>query len=168
MILTNKPFGLSYYKAAAANTPRPWDIWVVTTNAVVKNKGGVYELVMGAGTAKLAASKDPSLPNFIFNQLARLGHNKNITGYGGILTDYYFLMLPKENTAILQTKRHFKDPTPIDLLQTSIKMMTLVAKTMPTVIFHMPRPGCGMGGLDWNTTVKKLCESLPDNVYIYD
>lgn len=132
---------------------------LVTTNNVINTKN---ELVMGAGIALEAKQRFPDFP-------------KEIVGYYWVNPrlwnngDYHLYINYTQQIGCIQTKRHWRDSSPIDLVQKSVEELNREAR-LPTnehIIYNLPKPGCGLGGLDWETQVKPLCEMLPDNVVIW-
>jgi hypothetical protein len=134
-----------------------WDVFgkdnkivVVTTNQTKCS----YGLVMGAGCAKEAKERIPELP-------------KLMSWYTDLKSPYHFALFEDLGVACLQTKVDWKDPSPVELVEDSLKYLNLYAKTMKDTEFHCPLPGCGKGGLDWTTQVWSLCKPLPDNCVFY-
>lgn len=126
---------------------------VVTTNNVITRSG---ELVMGAGIALDAKRRFPELPRQWADTIKLIG------------TSEYYIIVDKVRSLIgLQTKRHWKGPSPLDLLDESIRRLADIALFFQNHTIHMPRPGCGMGGLNWITQVRPVCQRLPDNCIIY-
>ena len=134
------------------------EIFLVTTNNVLKTNG---ELVMGAGVAKQATLRFPKIA-FIMGETIRK-----------LPTDYNFFILdevPSWNTlygqhiyvGAIQTKRHYRDNSDIELVRNSIKKLNEFANTINTNI-NCPLPGVGLGGLKAEV-VKKLTNSSPNNV----
>ncbi len=127
------------------------NIILCTTNSI-KRKDGT--LVMGAGTAKTAAQKIPDLPKLIGNSIVAK-------------EDYHIRIFMEHSVGCIQTKRFWGDPSPIDLVENSLVRLCIIATAMPDLNFHLPRPGCGLGGLKWED-VKKLAEILPDNCFVWN
>ncbi len=64
----------------------------------------------------------------------------------------------------LPTKNEYWLPSPIVLIERSLKeLVSLVDHTYKAQNIVLPRPGCGLGGLDWETAVKPLCEKYLDD-----
>ena len=131
------------------------DIWkseadyvCVTTNGVVKRDG---TLVMGAGIAKQARDRVPGIDRVFGDGVKLLGNIPLIfnTAKG------------TPNIISLPTKHHWKDKSDLDLI---IKSVAHIAKTMrPTDSIALTRPGCALGGLSWEHTVKPAIEPLLDD-----
>lgn len=135
----------------------------ITTNAVLDRMGC---LVMGAGSALQAKQHFPSLPRIFGNQI-RLLYNTTF------LKDYWLLIAdignPHLKIGALQTKRHWKDPSPLDLIETSIdylRVQATASKVYGEQTWHCVMPGIGYGGLDFDT-VQKFTDTCPDNVVFW-
>lgn len=123
---------------------QPDEFIVITTNNILTHKG----LVMGAGIALAAKDRCPWLPEY---WAAKIGQH-------GI--DYHILAAPN-NLIALQTKKHYKDHSPISLIEASLEALAAkMTEDFPSFTINMPRPGCGNGGLDWDTQVKPICERI--------
>lgn len=117
---------------------------VITTNGDVTKNG----LVMGAGVALQAKRRFPDLPK-------RLGWLVTESGN----QPYYF---EREGIITLPTKHHWRNPSTIELIVSSIwKLVTLVDDLEITSVV-MTRPGCGNGQLQW-PDVRLVIEPLLDN-----
>ena len=67
----------------------------------------------------------------------------------------------KPNIISLPTKHHWKDKSDLKLI---IKSILHIAKVMrPTDTIALTRPGCALGGLSWEFTVKPAIEPLLDD-----
>jgi len=132
-----------------------WEHWgksghivVVTTN----NTECSYGMVFGAGIAAEAAEREPDLPKWM-------------KPYCGV--DYYSVIWPRVGMYCLQTKRNWKDESPLELVQKSIERLDEISRRDPKTTFHCPKFGCGHGKRDWLKEIRPLCVNLPDNVWIY-
>lgn len=126
-------------------------VLLITTNAV-KSKDG--RLVMGAGLALEAKKKYPWLPLKLGNLI-----NKK---------EYNLIIFPFEEDSLcylgaLQTKYHWRNKSPGDLVARSVKALSDKAEVLPKFSFHCGMPGVGNGGLDFDFS-KSLTTSCPDNV----
>lgn len=129
-----------------------------TTNNVIKNDGS---LVMGNGIA-LQFNKDfPYLAKnwgIFIEGMAEGGH-----------TDYHIVIdgLRRLNhNAIylvgVQTKRHWKDPSDIDLIIESCKKLRDLADLLNWQCIICPAFGCGCGSLTFKDVEKKIGKILDD------
>ena len=129
-----------------------WDFhdknnWVVvTTNSTIKNNG---TNVMGGGIAKEAAKRYPKLPRLVAEGIERWG---NIP-----------LFFPDITVATLPTKNDvWLDSTLELVIDSASKFAGKIDLFSWPAIYHIPRPGCGLGGLDWET-VKPEMEAIFGN-----
>lgn len=130
----------------------------ITTNSVINKKG---ELVMGAGIAKAAKLKDPTLPLAFANAIKnKVNDQRNNV----ILPDYYLIGTGK--FLAFQTKRDWKDNSPLELVATSISYLERLALKYPNREFGLPFPGCNNGGLKKEQVLPYL-QSLPNNVTVF-
>ena len=127
--------------------------WVcVLTNGIVNRRG---EAVMGRGIALEAKTRFPELPR-------KLGIV--INAYGNKVfqfTQHFLFTFP--------TKHHYREVSSPELIQRSaVQLRELVMGLPPDTPVVLPRPGCGYGGLDYETEVKPILEEvdLPDNIVI--
>lgn len=123
---------------------------IITTNSVV-NKG---RLVMGAGIALAARQRYPEIDALAGTRINDLG-----------TSTYNLLWIDKYGVLLLQTKRAWKDPSPIDLVEESIKRLRVFADTMvfnDVYEYRLPQPGCGLGGLSWENQVRPICQKYLD------
>lgn len=123
-----------------------------TSNQVVKGNGA---LVMGAGNAKAARDAIQGLQFAMGSQCLNSEDDA--------------LLFVQHGAGIIgafPTKRHFKDPTPKDLLLSSIAQLKELALEKPMYYFHLPMPAVNHGGMAVED-VLPLVEQLPDNVYVY-
>jgi len=123
-----------------------------TANSVVKSNG---ELVMGKGAA-LAFKKF-----FTYIDVAKVFGHK-VSQYKG--KDFYIVV--EGNLFAFQTKRHYRDRTPIDLLVRSTALLRASALKYPDKKFALPYPAIGYGGLP-KSQVSEIVKHLPDNVFLH-
>lgn len=115
-----------------------WDVhdqynWVViTSNGFVKRNG---ECVMGAGVAKEAKQRFPTVP-------ATVG--KGIKKYGNVP-----LFLPDKSIATFPVKHNWWEQADLELIRQSCELFKAKMTKLPKTVFHLPRPGCGNGRLTW-------------------
>ena len=135
------------------------DAICVTTNGVVKNNG---ELVMGAGIALQFANKFPGLADFFGRGVKEMGNHVQHAWY----------RLPNQNNReiciiSIPTKHHWKDKSDMFLILRSIKELVQKADDLKLKKIVLSRPGCGLGGLDYETQVKPAIQHiLDDRFYI--
>lgn len=133
-----------------------------TTNNVIKNDGS---LVMGAGSAKNFSDNFPFLARnwgMLIQGMVEAGHN-----------DYHIIIDgPRQwNKDVLyivgvQTKRHWKDPSDIDLIVESCKKLRDLADLLSWDRIICPAFGCGFGGLNFKDIEKKISKILDDRFII--
>lgn len=137
------------------------DAICVTTNGVVKDNG---ELVMGQGTptaqhlAAKFARKWPLLP-------AKAG--EGVRKHGNHVQYFLDDLFGHTRIVCLPTKEDWKDPSPLWLIERSIKELVDLTNDKGWKKVVLSQPGCGRGGRDWETEVKPILEKyLDDRFYI--
>jgi len=135
---------------------------VCTTNNVIKNDGS---LVMGVGCAAQFNKEFPFLARnwgLLIQGMAEGGHNDyHIVVDGPRLWNRDVVYLVG-----LQTKRHWKDPSDIDLIIESCKRLRDLADILHWQRIICPAFGCGYGGLTWKDVEKKIGKILDDRFII--
>lgn len=135
----------------------PCDALVVPINWRVNRRGVA---IMGAGVAKQAAKRWPSLPFrlgeeikrrehpalFIERQYKRDGSGPDILG--------------------VPTKRDWRDPSDIALIEAAGRALPPIAALYGWETVALPRLGCGLGGLDWEVNVRPLLAALLDDHFV--
>lgn len=126
---------------------------ILTNNSIYDGKNP-----MGGGIAYEALRRNPNIDEVVAKAI-----KKNIM----------FIAEDAQSGIVLlrfPTKHEISDMySDIELVKSSLSSLHLFAKLNSGVKIYLPRPGCGIGGLDWETEVKSLCEEkLGDcsNVYI--
>ena len=134
------------------NAYDPPQIFLATTNNVIVGDS----LVMGAGSAFEMTQR--------FYQAERkfaaaIRQTKNPKRYLLVCTGKY---------GIIQTKYHYRDPSPLELVADSLSRLSRLAELFPTTTIHCPFPGIGLGGLR-EAIVKPYLDGLvqADNVHIW-
>ena len=112
--------------------------------------------IMGGGIAREAAERNPGL--------------KNICGQA-ILDGNYSLGKDSQTGAEMlrfPTKDQVQFDSDMRIIADSLIKLVKYAEDNPNKKIYLPRPGCGLGGLDWKDVVE-LCihylDGLP-NIYI--
>lgn len=124
--------------------------WVViTTNGSIKQNG---QAVMGAGVAKQAARRFPSLPNRLGFAIRFFGNN--------------VVMFTDLKIATLPVKVNWMNSANINLIVDSIQELVRRVTDLEIEKIYMVRPGCGNGQLDWETQVKPEIKPFLDNRFI--
>lgn len=129
------------------------DALVCTTNNVLMWSG---KLVMGAGIAAEFNQRFPNLSQELGAMIACM--SKINPEYGVLAVD-----LGTECVLALQTKYHWKKPSPLPLIIRSIKKLEQLCTEFGFNNIHMTRPGCGMGGLHWENDVKPVIKKKLDD-----
>lgn len=140
------------------------DIWLdadeldyicITTNSVVKNN---FDLVMGAGIAKEANNRVKGLAKDFGRQICQL--EKKMGVYG--------LLVDKTKKYIaFQTKIHYKDGSPLHVVQKSTRLLYNLAIALPDKTFGLPYPAVNHGGRS-KAEIYPIISVLPDNVIVYE
>lgn len=127
----------------------------ITTNGFIKNDGYA---VMGRGNAARAVTVmkeelNINLPDLVGKALKINGNKIN-----RITSQLY----------TFPVKHDWFDRARRTLIKQSVKELEEIIKkdNNPDLIYVVPRPGCGNGGLNWIKDVKPLMEHLPDNVWV--
>lgn len=138
------------------------DIWnaeldaiCVTTNGIL-NKNG--ELVMGKGFALEVSQRFPGIAKSLGKHVLHFGNVPYLYRNYPLIKELHIISLP--------AKHHWKDNSDIDLIKNSIKLVVEIANYNPNFRhIGMTRPGCGSGGLVWES-VKPVIEPYLDDRFI--
>lgn len=143
--------GASFMKQITADiadrTLRP-DLVVVTTNGCRTHMGA---LVMGAGVALKFKLSYPGIDLILGEWVQEKG---NVPCLIRKWTPH-IISLP--------TKNHWQDPSPIDLVENSLRRLVDIVDYHGYRNVVMPRPGCGNGGLAWKGVIEELCVKYLDD-----
>lgn len=152
------------------NSTSQKDFLGVTTNGVVlvnKNRKNP-RLVMGGGIAKEFRDRIPGIDRTL-GFMIWSSHNKKLLEkepeyykYDPIYLMYKDPEVPHVFT--IQTKLHYKDPSPIDLIEHQLKILDIKLEWAQGMdfMFHLPMPGIGLGGLKFDE-VFELIDSTIQN-----
>lgn len=139
-----------------SKVPKDGHVVMFTGNRVIHNG----RLVMGGGNALACAKALPSIPR----QLATKLIQNACTAFSYCLSTPH----PLNSAAyigVMFTKDHFKNPSNLqDVIQAIEELREAAISNSYT--YHLPYPGCGLGGLT-REDLDKHVEALPDNVYVY-
>src|SRR5271163_955499 len=134
---------------------QPGNIVCITTNGFVKTNG---QAVMGRGCALEAKQRFPDLPLRFGIYLKRQGNTAGYVFPSGHAYDDKLLVFP--------VKHNWWETADLGLIAKSRTFLCGEAIHNPDIIYHLPRPGCGNGKLDWET-VEPYLEILPNNVVVH-
>jgi O-acetyl-ADP-ribose deacetylase (regulator of RNase III) len=119
------------------------------TNGIVTKDG---LLVMGAGVALQAKQRFPGLPAAL-GRLVKLHGNRPF-------------VMEAECLISFPTKHNWREKSDIELIRRSaVKVVGLVDRMRARSV-AMPRPGCGLGNLDWDDVKKVLSPILDDRFVV--
>lgn len=122
-------------------------VCILTNNSIYDGKNP-----MGGGIAYEALSRNPGLDITVANKIKK---NEMVLGYDA-QTQAVLLRFP--------TKDEITDPfSNIELVKSSLSSLRLFCKMYSKYKVYLPKPGCGIGGLNWETQVKPLCEEIIGN-----
>ena len=146
-------------------------VLVATCNANVYNSKGRFVNIMGGGNARAMVeygmySHGVFLDEVLGNMLVKLNQHK---GTKGFVSKDYFLLTAKVNDVdvmFLQTKRHVRNQSPLDLVKKSIHELAKYAQENPDKKIAVPPMGTGLGGLKESDVFPCMEQYLPDNVYL--
>jgi len=140
-----------------------WSIWsktdlfLITTNSFVKHTG---QLVMGAGIARQARDRFPSLDTTLGQAIRETcGH---LGEYGLFISPRW----PATRLGLFQVKRHWSTDAILDLIHQSADQLTQWASTHPDCRIDLNFPGIGNGRLSPDQ-VLPVIKQLPDNVHVW-
>ena len=128
------------------------DAICITTNGIIKANG---ELVMGAGLAKKAKEKYPHLPKALGKVVSM--HGNHVYYVKKQLEPLYICSFP--------TKHDWRDKSDINLVIQSAKELVVLTTKMGWTRVYLTRPGCGLGGLDWQE-IKPMLNQIFDDRFI--
>lgn len=138
------------------------EVLVCTTNNVIKYDGS---LVMGAGIALAFNKEFPMLAQRwgrVVEGMAEGGH----TDYGVILDGPRNYNGNIIYIAGVQTKRHWNEPSPIELVVESVKKLRDLADLLCWTRVICPAFATANGGLKWSEIEKKIGKILDDRFII--
>lgn len=127
------------------------DARVITTNGVVRADG---KAVMGRGCAAEAARMIPGLQDALGKRIREKGNHVHVF-YGKFDLDYTLITFP--------TKNHWHQNSDVDLIFRSACELADEVDEFGFIRVVMPRPGCGMGKLNWRRDVKPMFKNLLDD-----
>jgi hypothetical protein len=131
--------------------------WIgVTTNSTVRNIDGVKQNVMGGGIALEAKKRFGMFPIMVAKHLDRRGNIPYI--------------VPSKNIFTFPTKHEVSKDSDMKLIIKSFQRLSDVIDMLPFGInWHIPRPGCGLGGLEWDGPegVGQYMDSLNKHKNVY-
>lgn len=122
------------------------DCLVFTSNRTLNSRG---HLVMGAGIARDFKQHFPHLPALFGKVLTESpdSHLMSTFGYSG---DFFYTIVA------FPTKEHWKDDSITNYIDRSCSELVIHADKYNANKVILTRPGCGLGGLQWED-VKPIC-----------
>ncbi len=135
------------------------DIVCVTTNGIVRSDGTA---VMGGGIAKECAQRFPASQRVLGEEIKAKGNHVHL------IHDPAALFAAGPLIYSFPTKEHWRDKSLIKLIARSAKELVEEVNRLefyyqdgPLMVL-VPRPGCGLGGLQWGQ-VRPTLENYFDN-----
>lgn len=152
--------------------------WIcVPTNGIVKADG---EAVMGKGVALQCLQQIWNAPMVLGEKIQK--HGNNVHEIGRFTRDtyvpkvdrtkHYEMGIVTVEVYSFPTKHDYRNPADLELIEQSCEQIasryrvrvmdnkivpdTVARPLIPKVV--LPRVGCGLGQLDWETQVKPICE----------
>ena len=117
----------------------------ITTNGYIKYGG---DLVMGRGCALQAKKRYPRLPFSLGERVKLHGNVPHVVHMDDGVTIISF-----------PVKHNWWEKADKKLIRASLLTLNKMIGTEGFKRVYLPRPGCGNGGLDWETEVKPLLET---------
>ena len=129
------------------------DVRCITTNGAISKAGNG---VMGAGVALQAKRRYRGLEVDLAWSLKRYGNHCILwpTVYGKV--------------CFFPVKHHWRQKADLQLIQRSARELALIVEEKQDLVFVLPRPGCGNGGLAWEEVEPVMRDLLPDRVHVID
>lgn len=138
---------------------REYDIICTTTNMIVKNDGC---LVMGGGVAKLFLDEFPGIDKMFGTIIKRSGNRQmiQVVPYERDSSIYYLVGFP--------TKIDWKNPSPLWLIERSMKQLIAFRAMAGSRKVLLPCPGTGLGGLTKEQVIPLIesIDGVDENIHI--
>lgn len=125
-----------------------YPVCVTTNNTLTRKK----EIIMGGGCALEAKERFPKLPKELAIALTanyKLEEPVNLPMY---FNQYNLITFP--------TKYNVRDKSDIELIAESCKALMEIIKANGFGKVYLPRPGVGLGGLNWEHVVKPVISNI--------
>ena len=132
------------------------DAVCVTTNGIVKEDG---RAVMGAGIAKQCLEKYPGVDRVYGNQIKL---------YGVKIHTLVLDFVTYQRIVAFPTKQHWQSPSDLSLIERSAKQLMSYTELNNLTNVLLPRPGCGLGGLEWSEVKELLTPILDERIIVVD
>lgn len=147
------------------------DAICITTNCTVMTDGGNP---MGGGCAGAASRRWPNMPYWYGRMLRKVGHVPVIMGMefaespGELFASDWIYDQDENHTFIVMypTMHKISEPASLALVARSATLLSEMADTNGWTRVVVPRPGAGLGGLDWESQVKPLLEEILDDRFV--
>lgn len=134
------------------------DAVCVTTNGFRKKGSG--ECVMGAGVAGEAKRRWPDLPLRVGALLEAHGNRPFRLRVDGLKPD--LVTFPTKPAFAADGAPGFRAPAELPLIEASARSLVEMADKFGWQRVLLPRPGAGLGGLDWASVRAQLAPILDD------
>ena len=132
------------------------DVRCITTNGIVKSDG---RAVMGRGVALQARNRFPDID---------LALGKSIRVWGNHVMPIWPNADRTEWIVSFPVKEHWRDKADLALIARSCEELTEWVDFCEWETILLPRPGCGAGGLRWDTVKPVLQLKLDDRFLVID
>lgn len=135
-----------------------WDVYDIRSDGhmfVIPVNGSTNQqndAVMGRGLAFDAARRYPFLRTEFGKLLKQQQHVVRV------LEDKQFLLFP--------VKYKWHETANVELIASSCRQISLLAKFWKYRVLYLPHVGCGNGGLDWKTDVRPVIEQYLTVPYV--
>lgn len=125
----------------------------ITTNGTVRANG---ELVMGAGCALEAKKIKPNLPLLLGKYVKEKGNFPY-----ALYFDFLDFLSPGRIIVSFPVKENWYDGyARLELIEQSANILAEMVKKRKWEMVVIPRPGCGLGKLNWEREVRPLLEKI--------
>ena len=132
------------------------DCICITTNGTVTSTG---HNIMGGGIALEATQRKKSISLTHGTSIRKFGHRFQLLDTWRRPSDGRNIIL-----WAFPTKVNTQSNSDLDTIEDSLTTLAVVAESMGNLTWGLPRPGCNLGGLDWETQVKDLVKEYVDDI----
>jgi len=139
------------------------DALCITTNgSLVKLQGGLVRGVMGRGLAWQAKQRNPNIEQVLGEQISQFGNHVHVlqTSMSTREPTRYLLSFP--------VKHLWMEHADLQLIARSAHELVAAADKGGWQTVLLPRPGCGNGGLRWETVQPIIAPILDDRFVVMD